>query len=779
MLKLHTWTRSRDRRSPRRVAQNKRLNVESLECRALLSGLTINGAYGNDISGSGVQISEVATDPSGNTYFTGSYTGSISVRTNSSTVTFPDITSKPETFVASYSATGAFNWYDQFQNSMIATDPNSTSNGASLAYDSLNQTVYVVGNFTGTVNFDPYGSQEGDVEKASTAPGSHEDASDAYIIGLNANTGKENTSLVTSFEDFVKTESANAVTVTPTQVTVDSAGDSIYVTGYYSNADTSDFPNATITVTDLYGGAFPLVPPPSSTEGFSAKFNVNERLAWAINTYGASGQPLTDAVNFGIAPAPQANVDYIVGQNADSSAAFVETVRDTNGQYVKEVNLNTQPSDSNPTSPVDYATGVVADSAGNAYVVGTFSGNLVLPLQNLTSAGATNAFIVKFNSNFTEQWADRFGSSNQQSLAPGNVGDDADAVGIDGAGTPDIYVSGEDEGLSSYGTDYSSVVGQNSGNVEAYVIEVASNTGDFIDGVGATGSDGTSEAQYLAVNSNGQVAVAGYYTAPTTLATTSLTSGNQVLIANLTGIVPAFDLAITITDSSTTYIAGGNTTYTITVSNDGPSAVTGATVVDTFSSYIHFDNWTAVASMGASVTTANGSGGISQPVDLQPGATVTFTVVAHVSALTTGNIFDIAAVSTIAIMPAGVTDSNTADVTVTPATPTPTPIATPLFTGEHRVYAGKGKHKKLIGFDLVFNGALNPSTAQNTSNYSVLAKHKKKLQHLPVRSATYNAANFTIMLTVAGFKTTQVADVYIGAVTGINGYSVTVNKVQL
>jgi hypothetical protein len=62
-------------------------------------------------------------------------------------------------------------------------------------------------------------------------------------------------------------------------VTVDGAGDAIYVTGYYSNSDTSDYPSSTITVTDLYGGAFPLVPPPSSTEGFSAKFNVNERLA--------------------------------------------------------------------------------------------------------------------------------------------------------------------------------------------------------------------------------------------------------------------------------------------------------------------------------------------------------------------------------------------------------------------------------------------------------------------------------------------------------------------
>jgi uncharacterized repeat protein (TIGR01451 family) len=474
-----------------------------------------------------------------------------------------------------------------------------------------------------------------------------------------------------------------------------------------------------------------------------------------------------------------------VEQEANNSGSFVETVTDSNGQFVKAVDLKLQRSNTNSTSPVDYASGVVADTAGNAYVVGTFSGTLVLPIQNLTSAGATNAFIVSFNSSLTEQWGDRFGSSNQQSLAPGNVGDDADAVAIDGATTPGIYVSGEDEGASTYGTSSATVVGQDNLNPDAYVIEVASDTGSFIGGMGAAGS-GTSEAVSLAGNSSGQVAVAGYYNAPTTLGTIGLTTGNRVFIANLTGTPPpnpAFDLAVTMTDSSTTYTPGGNTTYTITVTNDGPSAVTGVAVGDSFASGILFDNWTAVASTAASVTLASGPGDITQTVDLEEGATVTFTVVAHFSAFATGNQYSVVAVGTTAGTPVGVTDSdtanNTASVTLTPATPTPTPIATPLFTGEHRVYAGKGKHKKLIGFDLIFNGALNPSSAQNTNNYTVLQKHKKKLEHLSVRSATYNAANFTTTLTVAGFKTTEVADVYIGAVTGLNGYSVAANEVKL
>ncbi len=763
-----------------RLAWKRRLNVESLECRALLSGLTVNGAYGNDISGSTVTVSDVATDPAGNIYVTGSYTGNITVSTNGSTATFPDQTTNPETFVVSYSATGGFNWYNEFENSATSTDPLSQSNRASLAYDSLNQTVYVVGNFTGTVNFNPFGG--GDTQTASTGPGSHADASDVYIIGLNASNGNENTGLVTSFEDFIMTKSSDAITATPAQVTVDAAGDSVYVTGYYNNADTEDFPDATITVSDLYGGAYTLAPPPTNSEGFSAKFNVNERLAWAVNTSNAQGSPLSDAANYGIAAAPGANVDYVVGEDTDSNAAFVEVLNDTTGQFVRATDLTLQPtgSDDSSSSPVDVASGVVTDSAGNAYVVGTFSGTLILPLQNLTSTGTTNAFIVSFNDQLVERWGDRFGSSNMDG---GGFGDDGDAVGIDGATTPGIYVSGEDDGASTYGTSSTTVVGQDTLNAQAYVIEVASDTGSFISGVSAAGS-GTSEAVSLAANSSGQVSVVGTFTSPNTLGTFGLTTGNHVFIANLTGTPPpnpAFDLAVTMTDTSTTYTPGSNTTYTITVSNNGPSAVTGVAVGDSFASGILFDNWTAVASTGASVTTASGSGDITQIVNLQAGATVTFTVVAYITAFATGNQYSGVAVGTTASTPAGVTDSNTANnsasVTLTPATPTPTPTPTPVFLGEHRVYSGKGKHKKLVGFELVFNGALNAGTAQNTSNYTVL--QKKKAKHLRVTSATYNPSNFSVTLTVAGFSTAKPTDVFIGAVTGVNGYSVKVNEVML
>jgi hypothetical protein len=175
---VHEWARSVARRSPRRQAQKKRPQVETLECRTLLSGLTFSAAYG--ISGSGVNVSGIATAPSGNTYVSSNYTGSATFGTtkNGYIESVSDPTSLPETFVVSYSATGAVNWYDEFQNK-ATTDPLSTSSGASLTYDDSVGTLYVVGNFTGTVDFNSFGGE--DLQSSSTDPVTKADAPDATL----------------------------------------------------------------------------------------------------------------------------------------------------------------------------------------------------------------------------------------------------------------------------------------------------------------------------------------------------------------------------------------------------------------------------------------------------------------------------------------------------------------------------------------------------------------------------------------------------------------------
>jgi trimeric autotransporter adhesin len=117
--------------------------------------------------------------------------------------------------------------------------------------------------------------------------------------------------------------------------------------------------------------------------------------------------------------------------------------------------------------------------------------------------------------------------------------------------------------------------------------------------------------------------------------------------------VAGADLAIVKT-SSVNLLNSGLMQYTLLVSNTGPSAVTGATVADTFAATLTNAAWTCVG-VGGGTCTANGSGNISQLVNLPNGASVVFSITATV------------------VQPLPGTLSNTATVTAPVGTPDPTP----------------------------------------------------------------------------------------------------------
>jgi hypothetical protein len=95
-----------------------------------------------------------------------------------------------------------------------------------------------------------------------------------------------------------------------------------------------------------------------------------------------------------------------------------------------------------------------------------------------------------------------------------------------------------------------------------------------------------------------------------------------------------------------------------------------------------------------------------------------------------------------------------------------------VFLGEQRVYSGKGKRKKLVGFEFLFNGALNAGGAQSTGDYRVTQKNGKKVKALPVKSAAYNPGNFSVTISVVGFKTGKAAQVTIAGLVGANGAAI-------
>lgn len=149
MSKSHNSDTPNFRRSSRRLSHKRRLQVETLECRALLT-VSFTNAYG--IGGQNVSIAAVATDSSGDVYVTGSYKGAANFGTGYSSTGTPN--TNYDAFVVKYSPAGAVLWYSEFYSD--STDPESTSGSNGIAYDAANSTVYVVGNFSGTVNFNNF-----------------------------------------------------------------------------------------------------------------------------------------------------------------------------------------------------------------------------------------------------------------------------------------------------------------------------------------------------------------------------------------------------------------------------------------------------------------------------------------------------------------------------------------------------------------------------------------------------------------------------------------------
>ncbi len=90
--------------------------------------------------------------------------------------------------------------------------------------------------------------------------------------------------------------------------------------------------------------------------------------------------------------------------------------------------------------------------------------------------------------------------------------------------------------------------------------------------------------------------------------------------------------------------------------------------------------------------------------------------------------------------------------TPTSPTPTPAPTPTPVVIGDQPVFSGKGKKRKIASAQLFFSGALDFGTAQNTGNYRITQRVKKKTLVVPVLAATYNPGNNSVTLLLGGSK---------------------------
>ncbi len=285
--------------------------------------------------------------------------------------------------------------------------------------------------------------------------------------------------------DFRYQLSIEAPQIEARATTVDSSGNA-YLVGTF--AGTADFAPGASTAWMTGAGA---------GDAFVAKYNTSGGLVWARQLGGAglvegTGIALDGSGNVLVAGTFEGSADFDPGAaaatltSAGGADAFVVKLN-SGGNYAWSKRLG--------GAADDRAAGLAVDGSGNVLVAGTFSGagdfNPDAGTATLTSAGATDAFVVKLNASGTYQWSKRFGGASA---------DEAAAIAADGSG--DGFVAGRFEGAVTYNgrTFYA-------GTSDAFVMKVTASGGEAW--ARRLGGPGLELTAGLAVDAQGSVYVAG------------------------------------------------------------------------------------------------------------------------------------------------------------------------------------------------------------------------------------------------------------------------------
>jgi trimeric autotransporter adhesin len=170
----------------------------------------------------------------------------------------------------------------------------------------------------------------------------------------------------------------------------------------------------------------------------------------------------------------------------------------------------------------DTATSVSVDSSGNVLVGGNFNGTTTnLGALNIPSAGGQDGYVAKFNSNGVVQWAKPIG---------GISSDFATSVSADSSGN--VLVGGNFNGTT---TNLAAANITSAGQQDGYVAKF--DTSGVVQWAKPIGGISSDNATSLAVDSSGNVAVAGSFQG----ATTNLVSGNLTSAGGQDGYVAKFN----------------------------------------------------------------------------------------------------------------------------------------------------------------------------------------------------------------------------------------------
>ncbi len=483
--------------------------LESLESRELLT-LTPQTALG---LGLGVNPNlalpsvSVAIDDTGATYLAGTFTSqgpnstttAVNFNPKGTAVTRTSQANSNDIFVAKYNASGVLDWVQTF---------GDTGSDAATGVAIANGKVFVSGEFTGNIDFDPgAGTQNlttGGVNRF-----------DGFVLSLNDSDGSF------SYVSQIAGGMAAGVENLPVAIAADSSGNA-YVTG-----------SALGTVTFGSLSPFTTRTSPSGTgnevETFVAKLNTTGTFLWADHftgsgTTSASGQGKGIAVDSGGNVVTTGRFSGSVNFYPNGGTSVLTTAGgfpdvfisklDSGGHFVWAKQVG--------GSDFDVGEGVGVDSSNNVFVTGKYtspkgpngrpfpidfdpgSGSLLL---TSPQAEVSDLFTLKLDGNGNFQWVRTLNINND----PSEPGRGAIAV------MPD-------------GTSYTTGSFLNYGRGNDVVLFQLSSTGTFL-GLTTGGSTANDVSQGIAVNSNGRVAISGQALGTATIAGTTLPSTADTFLA--------------------------------------------------------------------------------------------------------------------------------------------------------------------------------------------------------------------------------------------------------
>jgi len=321
----------------------------------------------------------IATDSEGNSYVTGSFSG---------TAAFGDtnLTSSGSTdiFVAKLDSDGNWLWAKQ-------AGGTNYDCGFSIATDSSGNS-YVTGYFAGTATF-------GDTELTSSGN------NDIFVAKLD------------SGGNWLWVKQAGGTDYDyGNSITIDSSGNS-YVTGYFRGIASFGNTNLTNTSNHYY-------------DIFIAKLDSNGNWLWAKQAGGTSSD-----YGYSIATDSAGN-SYVTG-SFTTAATFGNTNLTSSGGidiFVAKLDSSGNWLWTKNAGGIDTDNGnsITIDSSGNCFVTGYFGGTADFGTTNLTSSGGSDIFVAKLDSSGNWKWVKKAGGSNW---------DRGNSITIDSSGN--IYVTGD------------------------------------------------------------------------------------------------------------------------------------------------------------------------------------------------------------------------------------------------------------------------------------------------------------------------------------------------